>query len=185
MAPFELTCEISDVGSEKLCYNACFCEAHRRKISIKMVVPEVVETRDTIKFCVNLGYKQTEMFSLLQRGGVCFRNEKVQCLSGTRGLSKDKKSIQDGPRSGCKKIISGKLVTRYEIWCLYSFPNTTRLGIRPYSKDGLIITRSVSDKMDKILKNYEVLVLCAPAYSYYDKTLKERRHNVKVMACSV
>ena len=42
----------------------------------------------------------------------------------------------------------------------------------------------VSDKMDKILKNYEVLVLCAPAYSYYDKTLIERRHNVNVMACS-
>ena len=34
-----------------------------------MVVLEVVETRDTIKFCVKLGYKQTEMFSLLQRGG--------------------------------------------------------------------------------------------------------------------
>ena len=53
-----------------------------------------------------------------------------------------------------------------------------------YSKDGLIVTRSVSDKMDKILKNYEVLVLCAPAYSYYDKTLIERRRNVNVMACS-
>ena len=34
-----------------------------------MVVPEVVETRDTIKFCVKLEYKPTEMFSLLQRGG--------------------------------------------------------------------------------------------------------------------
>ena len=41
-------------------------------------------------FCVKLGYKPTEMFSLLQRDGECFRNEKVQCLSGTRGLSKDK-----------------------------------------------------------------------------------------------
>ena len=60
----------------------------------------------------------------------------------------------------------------------------TRLGTRPYSKDGLIITRRVSDKMDKILKNYEVLILCAPALSYYDKTLIERRHNVNVMACS-
>ena len=29
----------------------------------------MVETRDTIKFCVMLGYKPTEMFSLLQRGG--------------------------------------------------------------------------------------------------------------------
>ena len=29
----------------------------------------MVETRDTIKLCVKLGYKPTEMFSLLQRGG--------------------------------------------------------------------------------------------------------------------
>ena len=94
------------------------------------------------------------------------------------------KSIQDCPRSGRRKIISGKLVTQYERRCLGSFPNTTRLGTRPYSKDGLIITRSVSDKMDKILKNYEVLVLCAPAYSYYDKMLIERHHNVNAMACS-
>ena len=94
MAPFELICEISDVSSEKLCYNACFCEAHQRKNRIKMVVPEVVETSDTIKFCVKLGYNPTEMFSLLQRGGVCFRNEKVQCLSGTRGLSKDKRAFK-------------------------------------------------------------------------------------------
>ena len=35
MAPFEPTCENSDVSSEKLCYNACFCEAHRRKNRIK------------------------------------------------------------------------------------------------------------------------------------------------------
>ena len=34
-----------------------------------MVVPEVVETRDTIKVCVKLGDKPSEMFSLLQRGG--------------------------------------------------------------------------------------------------------------------
>ena len=33
-----------------------FCEAYRRKNGIKMVVPEVVETRDTIKFCVKFGY---------------------------------------------------------------------------------------------------------------------------------
>ena len=31
IAPFAITCEISDVSSEKLCYNACFCEAHRRE----------------------------------------------------------------------------------------------------------------------------------------------------------
>ena len=41
-----------------------------------MVVPEVVETHDMIKFCVKLGYKPTEMFSLLQRDEGCFRNEK-------------------------------------------------------------------------------------------------------------
>ena len=54
---------------KKLLYNACFCEAHRTENRIKMVVPEVVETRDTIKFCGKLGYKPTEMFSLLQRDG--------------------------------------------------------------------------------------------------------------------
>ena len=53
-----------------------------------------------------------------------------------------------------------------------------------YPKDGFIITRSVSEKMDNILKSYEVLVLCAPAYKYFDQTLVERRHNVNVMACS-
>ena len=46
------------------------------------------------------------------------------------------------------------------------------------SKDGLIIIRSVSNKMDKILKNYEVPVLCAPAYNYFDKTLIERCHKL-------
>ena len=54
----------------------------------------MVETRDTIKFCVKLGYKPTEMLSLLQRGGGCFRNEKVQCLSGTCSLSKDKRAFK-------------------------------------------------------------------------------------------
>ena len=76
IAPIDLTCEISVVSSEKLCYNAGFCEAHRRDNRIKMVVPEVVETRNTIKFCVKLGYKPTEMFNLLQRDEGCFRNEK-------------------------------------------------------------------------------------------------------------
>ena len=70
LAPFDLTCEISDVSSKKLCYNTCFCEMHQWKNRIKkMAVPEVVETRDTIKFCAKLGYKPTEMFSLLHRGG--------------------------------------------------------------------------------------------------------------------
>ena len=31
------------------------------KIELKMVVPEVVETRDTIKFCIKCGYKPLEM----------------------------------------------------------------------------------------------------------------------------
>ena len=57
------------------------------------------------------------------------------------------KSIQDGPRSGGRKIISGKL----DMHSLGSFPNTTRLGTRPLSKDGMIISRSVSEKMDNIL----------------------------------
>ena len=94
------------------------------------------------------------------------------------------KSIQDGPRSGCRKIISGKVETHYERRCLGSFPNMTRLDTRPYSKDGLFITRSVSKKMGDILKNYDVLVLCASAYRYYDKMLIDRRDNVNVMACS-
>ena len=50
------------------------------------------------------------------------------------------KSIQDGPRSGCREIISGKLEAHYERRCLGSFPNRMRLGTRPYSKDGMIIT---------------------------------------------
>ena len=54
----------------------------------------MVETSDTIKFFVKLGYKSTEMFSLLQRGGGCFRNEIVQCSRCTRGLSKDKRAFK-------------------------------------------------------------------------------------------
>ena len=48
-----------------------------------MVVLEVVETPDTIKFCVKLGYKPTEKFSLLQRGGGALEIRKIKCLSGT------------------------------------------------------------------------------------------------------
>ena len=54
----------------------------------------MVETRDTIKFCIKLGYNPTEMFSLLQRGGGCFRTEIVHCLSDTHGLSKDKRAFK-------------------------------------------------------------------------------------------
>ena len=59
-----------------------------------MVVLEEVETRDTIKLCVKLGYKPTEMLSLLQRGGGCFINEIVKFLSGKPGLSKDKRAFK-------------------------------------------------------------------------------------------
>ena len=68
MVPFDLICEISDVSSEKQRYNGSFCETYRRKNRIKMVVLEVVETRDMIKFCFKLGYKPTKMLSLLQKG---------------------------------------------------------------------------------------------------------------------
>ena len=77
--------------------------------------------------------------------------KKVKCSSGMRGLIKDK-SIQDSPSSGYRKIISGKLETHYERQCLGSFLNTTKLDTKPYSKEGLIITKSVSEKMDSILK---------------------------------
>ena len=109
---------------------------------------------------------------------------KIRMFKWHAWFKEGQKSIQDGPRSGCRKIISGKLETHYERRCLRSFPNTTRLSTSPYFKDGLIITRSVTEIMDNILENYEVLVSCAPAYRYYDKTLIERRQNVNVMACS-
>ena len=54
----------------------------------------MVETRDTIKFCVKFGYKPTEMFSLLQRGGDALKMKTVQCLSGKHGLSKDKRAFK-------------------------------------------------------------------------------------------
>ena len=38
------------------------------KIELKMVVPEVIETRATITFYVKLGYQPNERFNLLQRG---------------------------------------------------------------------------------------------------------------------
>ena len=59
---------------------------------MKMVVPEVVETRD-------MGYKPTEMFSFLQRGGDALEIKKVQCLSSTRGLSKDKRAFKNALRA--------------------------------------------------------------------------------------
>ena len=117
MEPFDLTCKISDVSSEKLCYNTCFCEAHRRKNRIKMVFPEVVETRDTIKFCVKLGYKPSEMFSLLQRRGNALEMKKVQCLSGARGLSKDKRAFKMPLRADAESS------------CVVNWRRTTKNGV--------------------------------------------------------
>ena len=95
MAPVDLNCEISHVRSEKLYYNDCFCEAHRRKNRIKMVVPVVVETRDTIKFCIKLEYKPPEMlYFSLQIGGDALEMKKVQSFSSTRGLSKDTRAFK-------------------------------------------------------------------------------------------
>ena len=34
------------------------------------------------------------MFNLLQRGGDVLEMKKIQCLSGTHGLSKDKRAIK-------------------------------------------------------------------------------------------
>ena len=117
-----------------------------------MVVLEVLETRVTIKFCVKLGYEQTEMFNLLQRGGDALEIISEKVLKWHMRLKQGQKSIQDGPRSRCRKINSGKLVTHYERRSLGSFSNTRKLVTRPYSKDVLIITRSVPQKMDNILK---------------------------------
>ena len=60
-------------------YNACFCDANQRKNRIKMVVPEEVETRDTIKFCIKCGYKPPEMLCfLLQIGGDALEMKKYK-----------------------------------------------------------------------------------------------------------
>ena len=78
-----------------------------------MVVPEVVEIRDTIRFCVKLGYKPTEIFSLLQRDVGCFKNEKYQCFSGTRGLSKDKRAFKMalGADAGRQLVVNWRRTT--------------------------------------------------------------------------
>ena len=50
-----------------------------------MVVSEVVETRNTIKFCVKFGYKPTEMFNLLQRGGDALKTAFMMALEANAG----------------------------------------------------------------------------------------------------
>ena len=57
--------------------------------------------------------------------------------------------------------MSGKLETHYEKQCLELFPNTTRLGTRPYLKVGFITTSSVSEKMDNILRNLSSSIVCS------------------------
>ena len=51
MAPFDFTCEISDIQKNHVTAPV-FVRLIEGKILLKMVVPEVVETPATIKFCV-------------------------------------------------------------------------------------------------------------------------------------
>ena len=67
---------------------------------------------------LNWDISQLKCLVCYKEVGDALEMKKVQHLSGTRGLSKGQKSIQDGPRGGCRKIISGKLVTHYERRCL-------------------------------------------------------------------
>ena len=73
--PLNLLVKILTLVPKNYVTTLVFARRIEGKVELKMVVLEVVETRDTIKFCVKLGYKPTEMFSLSQRGGGCFRNE--------------------------------------------------------------------------------------------------------------
>ena len=69
MAPFDRTCKILTLAPKNYVTSLVFVRRIEGKLGVKMVIPEVVETRETIKFCVKLGNKPTEMFSLLPRGG--------------------------------------------------------------------------------------------------------------------
>ena len=53
----------------------------------------MVETRDRIKFCVKLGYISQLKCLVCYKEVECFRNVKVQCLSGTHGLIKDTRAF--------------------------------------------------------------------------------------------
>ena len=54
----------------------------------------MVETLATIKLSAKLGYKPIEMYYLLRRGWGAFEmKKKILSLSGTRGLSKDKRAF--------------------------------------------------------------------------------------------
>ena len=96
------------------------------------------------------------------------------------------KSIRDGHRSGCRKIISGKLVTHDAL------RKTVSRIISKYDETWCqaILQRWVDHLQKRVrengkyFENLEILVLCAAAYRYYDTTLIEHRHNVYVMACS-
>ena len=69
MAPFDRTCENLTLAPKNYVTTLVFVRRIEGKLGVKMVIPEVVETRETIKFCVKLGNKQSEMFSILQGGG--------------------------------------------------------------------------------------------------------------------
>ena len=90
-----------------------FVKRIRGKIKLKMVVPEVEETRAANKFCVKLVYTPTERFNLLQVAGGAPEMKKYSAYCHTR-LKQGQKSIKDVPRSGCRKKISDTLVKFYE-----------------------------------------------------------------------
>ena len=76
-----------------------------------MVVPEVVETRAAIKFCVNLGHTPTETFNLLKIAGDAPAMKKSTVFKWHARFKQGRKSIEDDSRSGRAKVISDKLVT--------------------------------------------------------------------------
>ena len=76
-----------------------------------MVVPEVVETRAAIKFCVNLGHTPTETFNLLKIAGDAPAMKKSTVFKWHARFKQGRKSIEDDSRSGRAKAISDKLVT--------------------------------------------------------------------------
>ena len=64
-----------------------------------------------------LGYKPTEKLSLLQRGGGILEIRKIKTFKWHTRFKQGQKTIQDGPVSGCRKIIgvNGKCTTKDSI----------------------------------------------------------------------
>ena len=81
------------------------------KFKRKRVVPEVVETRAAIKFCVNLGHSPTETFKLLQKAGNTPEMKKSAVFKWHARFKEGRKSVEDDHRCGRAKMISDKLVT--------------------------------------------------------------------------